>query len=76
MSFDDAFGSFDAPPAPAADASPSATTAPAADNNVKPDDKPEIKQLIGMGFSRSQAVDALRRYDNDLEKATNFLLDN
>lgn len=76
MSFDDAFGSFDAPPAPAADVTSSTTTAPAADNNVKSDDKPEIKQLIGMGFSRSQAVDALRRYDNDLEKATNFLLDN
>ncbi|GAB5586390.1 hypothetical protein Unana1_01290 [Umbelopsis nana] len=35
-----------------------------------------LQELLNMGFSREQAVDALRRYDNDLEKATNFLLDN
>jgi hypothetical protein len=35
-----------------------------------------LHELLNMGFSREQAVDALRRYDNDLEKATNFLLDN
>ncbi|KAI8581454.1 hypothetical protein K450DRAFT_233170 [Umbelopsis ramanniana AG] len=34
-----------------------------------------LQELLNMGFSREQAVDALRRYDNDLEKATNFLLD-
>ncbi|KAH8554905.1 hypothetical protein BGW37DRAFT_451581 [Umbelopsis sp. PMI_123] len=34
-----------------------------------------LQELLNMGFSREQAIDALRRYDNDLEKATNFLLD-
>ncbi|GAB5589486.1 hypothetical protein Unana1_04386 [Umbelopsis nana] len=74
MSFEDAFGSFDAPPATSTN--PPATAISAANDKVKSDDKPEIMQLIGMGFSRAQAVDALRRYDNDLIKATNFLLDN
>ncbi|KAG2180889.1 hypothetical protein INT43_008469 [Umbelopsis isabellina] len=87
FSFDDAFGSFKEPPpassgntgpaAPSRTAEPVAATAKASeDQQEKADDKPEIKQLIGMGFTRSQAVDALRRYDNDLEKATNYLLDN
>lgn len=87
FSFDDAFGSFKEPPAaksgntgPTAQshtAEPVAATAKSSeDQQVKADDKPEIKQLIGMGFTRSQAVDALRRYDNNLEKATNYLLDN
>jgi hypothetical protein len=34
-----------------------------------------LQELLNMGFSREQGIDALRRYDNDLEKATNFLLD-
>jgi epidermal growth factor receptor substrate 15 len=82
LSFDDAFGSFDAPPTKATNDAPAAqkpSSAPDAEPSavpVQPDDKEEIKQLVGMGFSRAQAVDALRRYDNDLEKATNFLLDN
>jgi epidermal growth factor receptor substrate 15 len=84
LSFDDAFGSFDAPPSKPTNNAPAAqkasTTSAAAETSaslqVQPDDKEEIKQLVGMGFSRAQAVDALRRYDNDLEKATNFLLDN
>ncbi|KAH8555774.1 hypothetical protein BGW37DRAFT_418319 [Umbelopsis sp. PMI_123] len=84
LSFDDAFGSFDAPPSTPTNNAPAAqkasTTSAAAETSaslpVQPDDKEEIKQLVGMGFSRAQAVDALRRYDNDLEKATNFLLDN
>jgi hypothetical protein len=82
LSFEDAFGSFDAPPTKAPNAAPTAqkpSSAPDAESSavhVQPDDKEEIKQLVGMGFSRAQAVDALRRYDNNLEKATNFLLDN
>jgi epidermal growth factor receptor substrate 15 len=85
FSFDDAFGSFDAPAAPSvnnAQTTPNASSSkPAAagsndDDKLRADDKLEIQQLVGMGFSRSQAVDALRRYDNNLEKATNFLLDN
>ncbi|KAI8377813.1 uncharacterized protein BYT42DRAFT_571789 [Radiomyces spectabilis] len=34
-----------------------------------------VQELINMGFSRVQAVEALEKNDNDLIKATNFLLD-
>ncbi|KAI7859767.1 hypothetical protein BDC45DRAFT_587054 [Circinella umbellata] len=34
-----------------------------------------LDQLIIMGFNRDLAKEALNRYDQDLEKATNFLLD-
>ncbi|KAI9025793.1 hypothetical protein CLU79DRAFT_743097 [Phycomyces nitens] len=34
-----------------------------------------VRELINMGFSRSQAEEALEKNDNDLIKATNFLLD-
>ncbi|KAL1925634.1 uncharacterized protein VTP21DRAFT_517 [Calcarisporiella thermophila] len=34
-----------------------------------------VNQLIQMGFSHDQSLDALKRYDYDLEKATNYLLD-
>ncbi|ORX82089.1 hypothetical protein K493DRAFT_320527 [Basidiobolus meristosporus CBS 931.73] len=34
-----------------------------------------LKELMGMGFTQEQSVDALERYDNDLNKASNFLLD-
>ncbi|CAK5264864.1 unnamed protein product [Mycena citricolor] len=38
------------------------------------DDVPSVKQLIGMGFSRPQAVEALEAYDYDVQKALNALL--
>ncbi|KAI9487164.1 MAG: hypothetical protein EXX96DRAFT_68139 [Benjaminiella poitrasii] len=34
-----------------------------------------IAELVNMGFDPAAALDALDRYDQDLEKATNFLLD-
>ncbi|KAF7723190.1 hypothetical protein EC973_002265 [Apophysomyces ossiformis] len=34
-----------------------------------------LNTIVSMGFTEEQAKDALRRYDNDLQKATNFLLD-
>jgi hypothetical protein len=34
-----------------------------------------ITELGNMGFTRAQAIDALEKNDNDLIKATNFLLD-
>ncbi|KAI9244241.1 hypothetical protein BY458DRAFT_447881 [Sporodiniella umbellata] len=37
------------------------------------DDK--IENLVKMGFAEQEAKDALNRYDQDLEKASNFLLD-
>ncbi|EPZ33511.1 hypothetical protein O9G_001262 [Rozella allomycis CSF55] len=33
-------------------------------------------ELVNMGFSKDQAIDALKRYDNSLLRATTFLLDN
>ncbi|KAI9136783.1 hypothetical protein BKA69DRAFT_1128813 [Paraphysoderma sedebokerense] len=35
----------------------------------------QVSELMNMGFTREQAVDALERYEYDLQKATNFLLD-
>lgn len=35
----------------------------------------EALQLMAMGFSQRQAMDALKYSDNDLERATNYLLD-
>ncbi|CAG8465497.1 664_t:CDS:2 [Diversispora eburnea] len=34
-----------------------------------------VKQFINMGFTKSQATDALEKYNNDLQKASNYLLD-
>lgn len=34
-----------------------------------------IQHLVGMGFSETQAKDALDKYDGNLERATNYLLD-
>lgn len=38
------------------------------------DDAAAVKQLCGMGFSRSQAVAALEKSGYDLQKALNSLL--
>ncbi|OSX64638.1 hypothetical protein POSPLADRAFT_1166744 [Postia placenta MAD-698-R-SB12] len=38
------------------------------------DDLPAVKQLCGMGFSRTQAVTALELHDYDLQRALNSLL--
>ncbi|KAI8638865.1 hypothetical protein BD408DRAFT_422384 [Parasitella parasitica] len=35
----------------------------------------KIEELVKMGFAEQEAKDALNRYDQDLEKASNFLLD-
>lgn len=35
----------------------------------------KIEELVKMGFNETEAKDALNRYDQDLEKASNFLLD-
>ena len=34
-----------------------------------------IAELVGMGFEPAAALEALDRYDQDIEKATNYLLD-
>ncbi|CAG8542030.1 14071_t:CDS:1 [Cetraspora pellucida] len=40
------------------------------------DDVEQVKRLRAMGFSREKVIDALGRYDYDIEKASNFLLEN
>ncbi|KAH9483828.1 putative calcium-binding protein [Psilocybe cubensis] len=48
---------------------PQRTATPASEDDVEP-----VKQLTAMGFSRTQAVDALERYGYDVQKALNSLL--
>ncbi|KAF8964114.1 hypothetical protein BDZ97DRAFT_2058743 [Flammula alnicola] len=64
------------PAAPAHHLSPpmeqtSRVATPANEDDVEP-----VKQLTDMGFSRSQAVDALEKYGYDVQKALNSLLVN
>ncbi|KAI9303863.1 hypothetical protein BJ944DRAFT_241069 [Cunninghamella echinulata] len=49
---------------------------PPMNNNNNGSNEMLIQELANMGFSRSQAIDALQKNDNDLVRATNFLLDN
>ncbi|KAG6910926.1 hypothetical protein DXG01_006609 [Tephrocybe rancida] len=48
---------------------PSRTITPAIDDDVE-----AVKQLSAMGFSRSQAIDALEKYGYDVQRALNSLL--
>ena len=48
---------------------PRRISTPAGDDDVEP-----VKQLTAMGFSRTQAVDALERSGYDVQKALNSLL--
>ncbi|ORX83460.1 hypothetical protein K493DRAFT_320259 [Basidiobolus meristosporus CBS 931.73] len=36
---------------------------------------PQVRELVNMGFSKEQAIRALKAHDYDLVKATNYLLD-
>lgn len=45
------------------------TPTPAVDDDVE-----TVKQLCGMGFSRTQAITALERHGYDMQKALNSLL--
>ena len=63
-------------PAPAAQLltpqeEPYRTITPASDDDVE-----AVKQLTGMGFSRTQAVNALEIHGYDLQRAINSLLAN
>ncbi|KAK9717298.1 hypothetical protein K7432_006316 [Basidiobolus ranarum] len=64
---------FNEPPKP----EPRVPSKPAKGKPITEDDlyASNLEELMGMGFTQDQAVDALERYDNDLNKATNFLLD-
>lgn len=45
------------------------TISPASEDDVE-----AVKQITAMGFSRSQAVEALEKYAYDVQRATNSLL--
>lgn len=48
---------------------PHRSTTPAGDDDVE-----AVKQITAMGFSRSQAVEALEKYGYDVQRAINSLL--
>lgn len=89
IGFEDAFSSFDQPKkdqATMSSAAPAAQAPVADDNNdsksqkggdeaVKSTGNSNLDELIKMGFGQAEAKEALDRYDQDLEKASNFLLD-
>ena len=50
-------------------AEPPGTTTPAVEDDVE-----SVKQLCGMGFSRTQAVAALEKHGYDVQRALNSLL--
>ncbi|ORY88628.1 hypothetical protein BCR35DRAFT_350864 [Leucosporidium creatinivorum] len=64
FSFDDSFG---------ASGEPTAVGAPVAEA-AKEDDSVDVKQLVGMGFSRVQSIQALEKADYNVSKAINSLL--
>ncbi|KAG0749518.1 hypothetical protein G6F57_005157 [Rhizopus arrhizus] len=74
--FDDSFSSFaddfGKQKVPATSSSPSTKAAVSGPIGIVGD---KIQDLVKMGFGEKEAKDALNRYDQDLEKASNFLLD-
>ncbi|KAI9478327.1 MAG: hypothetical protein EXX96DRAFT_570431 [Benjaminiella poitrasii] len=70
--FDDAFSSFsdDFGKQPKAE-----SNKPTSNSNTIGVMGDKIEELVKMGFNEKDAKDALNRYDQDLEKASNFLLD-
>lgn len=48
---------------------PTGATTPSVEDDVEP-----VKQLCSMGFSRTQAIDALEKYGYDVQRALNSLL--
>lgn len=66
-----------APPAlaPPVAAPPSMTRQPSiGQGDARDDDSADVKEICGMGFPRSQAIEALAKYDHDLNRAINSLL--
>ncbi|KAF7728439.1 hypothetical protein EC973_006119 [Apophysomyces ossiformis] len=75
VGFEDAFSSFIS-----GEAAPAAATVQGNEKTSKgPSEEKgteeKIDELVKMGFDAQAAKEALERYDKDLEKATNFLLD-
>ncbi|GAA5932813.1 hypothetical protein JCM1841_005437 [Sporobolomyces salmonicolor] len=85
FSFDDSFGAppFSPSPSIAAEPGPPVGLAPPAPmvrrpsvgkGDARDDDSDDVKQICGMGFSREMAIEALAKYDHDLNRAINSLL--
>ncbi|GAA5913224.1 hypothetical protein JCM5296_006858 [Sporobolomyces johnsonii] len=85
FSFDDSFGAppFSPSPSTAAEPGPPVGLAPPAPmvrrpsvgkGDARDDDSDDVKQICGMGFSREMAIEALAKYDHDLNRAINSLL--
>ncbi|KAG0179521.1 hypothetical protein DFQ29_001997 [Apophysomyces sp. BC1021] len=72
VGFEDAFSSF-ASNEPSATIQGNEKTTKESSENKGTTEK--IDELVKMGFDAQAAKEALERYDKDLEKATNFLLD-
>ncbi|KAI5466981.1 hypothetical protein BGZ63DRAFT_13359 [Mariannaea sp. PMI_226] len=72
--WDAIFSGLEPASTPATSATPAAdkpaTTVPA---QPQEDDDPILKRLTSMGYQRDQALDALEKYDYDVNKAANFL---
>ncbi|GAA5947699.1 hypothetical protein JCM3765_001041 [Sporobolomyces pararoseus] len=66
-----------APPAlapPVAAPPPMARQASIGQGDARDDDSADVKEICGMGFPRSQAIEALAKCDHDLNRAINSLL--
>ncbi|GAA6005444.1 hypothetical protein JCM11491_003644 [Sporobolomyces phaffii] len=87
FSFDDSFGKFpfadtsssstSAPPAlapPVASPPPMARMPSIGQGDARDNDTPDVKEICGMGFPRAQAIEALAKYDHDVNRAINSLL--
>ncbi|KAH6891199.1 hypothetical protein B0T10DRAFT_595377 [Thelonectria olida] len=59
--------------APPATTAASADKLPAVSAQVQEDDDPILKRLTSMGYQRDDAVEALEKYDYDVNKAANYL---
>ncbi|KAI8141926.1 hypothetical protein BJV82DRAFT_670019 [Fennellomyces sp. T-0311] len=73
VGFEDAFSNFDAAASPAVPASSAAHKKEP--TTISTGGSSNLDELIKMGFGQKEAKEALDRYDQDLVKASNFLLD-
>ncbi|KAH6983037.1 hypothetical protein BKA56DRAFT_582855 [Ilyonectria sp. MPI-CAGE-AT-0026] len=74
--WDAIFSGFDSGSAPAAAAAPTdnqATTPAQPKEDEFQKDDPILKRLTSMGYERDSALDALEKYDYDVNKAANYL---
>ncbi|KAI8342521.1 hypothetical protein BC941DRAFT_466189 [Chlamydoabsidia padenii] len=72
--FEDAFGSTPFETTPDKGKSPANNNKVFTETSIVGDGN-KVDELVKMGFEKQVAKDALERYDQDLAKATNFLLD-